>query len=87
MPSEYRHEGVPTKRAPISKQSRGIAPQGIRRPPPIANGGCLIKGNQGKNGWIYHVPGMPYYAQTHAEQIFCTEAEARAAGYRRANVR
>lgn len=49
--------------------------------------GCVIKGNQGSNGWIYHLPGMPYYNQTRAEQMFCSEAEARAAGYRRAKVR
>jgi hypothetical protein len=30
---------------------------------------------------------MPYYDQTRPEEIFCTEAEARAAGYRRAIVR
>ena len=28
--------------------------------------------------WIYHVPGMPYYDATRAEEVFCTEAEARA---------
>ncbi len=38
-------------------------------------------------GWIYHVPGMPYYAKTRAEQLFCSEADAGAAGYRRAKVR
>jgi hypothetical protein len=30
---------------------------------------------------------MPYYEQTRPEEIFCTEAEARNAGYRRAIVR
>lgn len=49
---------------------------------------CLIKGNQNRRGqFIYHLPGMPYYDQTRPEDIFCTEAEARAAGYRRAIVR
>lgn len=37
--------------------------------------------------WIYHLPGMPYYNATRAEAYFCTEAEAQAAGYRRAIVR
>lgn len=32
-------------------------------------------------------PGMPYYTQTKAEEVFCSEADARAAGYRRALVR
>jgi hypothetical protein len=50
-------------------------------------GKCVIKGNRGLHGWIYHVPGMPYYAETRAEEVFCSEAAARAAGYRRAIVR
>jgi hypothetical protein len=27
------------------------------------------------------VPGMPYYDRTRQEEIFCTKADARAAGY------
>ncbi len=50
--------------------------------------GCSIKGNRNRKGqWIYHMPGMPYYEVTRPEEIFCTEAEAQAAGYRRAIVR
>ncbi len=46
--------------------------------------GCLIKGNRSRRGeWIYHLPGRPYYEQTRPEELFCTESEARAAGYRR----
>lgn len=48
---------------------------------------CVIKGNRGSHGWIYHLPGMPYYNATHAEEWFCTEAQAQAAGYRRARAR
>ena len=49
---------------------------------------CVIKGNQNRRGqFIYHLPGMPYYDQTRPEHVFCTESEARAAGYRRAIVR
>ena len=45
---------------------------------------CAIKGNRNKRGeWIYHLPGRPYYNETQAEEMFCTEAEAQAAGYRR----
>lgn len=52
------------------------------------NGQCLIKGNHSRRGdWIYHLPGMPYYDATRAEDYFCTEEEALAAGYRRAIVR
>lgn len=69
---------------------------GTTRAPPKPNrqkvwsrdGLCLIKGNRNRRGqWIYHLPGMPYYDQTRAEDIFCTEAQAQTAGYRRAIVR
>ena len=50
---------------------------------------CLIKGNISRRGGrIYHVPGGQYYSRTRinqsqGERLFCTEAEARAAGWRR----
>lgn len=54
-------------------------------------GACNIKGNISRNSGrrIYHVPGDPDYAHTristsHGERWFCTESEARAAGWRRA---
>ena len=53
--------------------------------------GCNIKGNVSINSGerIYHVPGQKFYRPTriqrrHGEQWFCTENEARAAGWRRA---
>lgn len=50
--------------------------------------GCVIKGNRNRRGqWIYHLPDMPYYDQTRAEELFCSEADAISAGYRRAIVR
>lgn len=52
------------------------------------NGSCTIKGNRNRKGqWIYHLPGMPYYDATRAEEIFCSEVAAQRAGYRRAIVR
>ena len=50
---------------------------------------CRIKGNISSSGHIYHVPGGKHYAQTRintskGERWFCSEAEARAAGWRRA---
>ena len=51
---------------------------------------CNIKGNISRNGkLIYHVPGGRYYPQTRidtsrGERWFCSEREARAAGWRRA---
>ena len=52
--------------------------------------GCLIKGNIAKSGeYIFHVPGGRYYENTKintasGERWFCTEAEAIAAGWRKA---
>lgn len=58
------------------------------RSKPKPNAVCKIKGNRSRKGErIYHLPGRPYYAETVAEQIFCTEADARAAGYRRSRAR
>ena len=52
------------------------------------DGSCTIKGNRNRKGqWIYHLPGMPYYDATRAEELFCSEAAAQRAGYRRAIVR
>jgi hypothetical protein len=49
---------------------------------------CVIKGNVSARGErIYHLPGTRAYAVTRidearGERWFCTEAEARAAGFR-----
>ncbi len=57
----------------------------------IATRSCAIKGNIGRDGErIYHVPGGYYYGRTRinereGERWFCSEAQARAAGWRRAN--
>jgi endonuclease YncB( thermonuclease family) len=79
-------------------ESQRIAPWEWRhaaqtRPPaPSTQAGvdCLIKGNVNSRGErIYHVPGQRYYRDTqisvaNGERWFCTEDEARAAGWRRA---
>ena len=49
--------------------------------------GCTIKGNISNNGKIYHPQNMASYAKTRitlskGERWFCSEAEARAAGWR-----
>jgi endonuclease YncB( thermonuclease family) len=87
MPRDYRHEVETPTRAERPFRSGGppVVMRGLRsKPQPTAN--CRIKANRGRHGWIYHVPGQRYYNETVAEQIFCTEREARAAGYRRAKV-
>lgn len=55
-------------------------------------GTCNIKGNVSTRGErIYHVPGQKYYDETrisasHGERWFCSEEEARAAGWRKSRV-
>jgi endonuclease YncB( thermonuclease family) len=48
---------------------------------------CRIKGNISESGRIYHVPGSEWYDRTQintarGERWFCSEAEAKAAGWR-----
>ena len=87
LPSEIRHAGDDYRielgtsgqggstELPVVMSSRGKT---------RISGNCRIKGNHSrKRGLIYHLPGMPYYAETRAEAMFCTEAQARAASYRR----
>jgi len=82
-PEDYRAAKQPREPQQLA------APRAVRAPPADRTfSGCVIKGNRNRKGqWIYHLPGMPYYDVTRPEEIFCTEAEARAAGYRRAIVR
>ena len=69
---------------------RGVRLPDNRLPPPPNEGQCAIKGNISTSSGerIYHVPGGEYYDATvisaaKGERWFCTEAEARAAGWRR----
>lgn len=57
--------------------------------PSAAPKGCAIKGNISEAGRIYHRPGQRDYDRTQispgrGERWFCSEAEARAAGWRAA---
>ena len=67
--------------------SRSLSP---RRDAAGTRQGCVIKGNVSRSGErIYHVPGGAYYDATRiseakGERWFCSEADARAAGWRRA---
>ena len=53
---------------------------------------CNIKGNVNTQGErIYHTPGQRYYEKTvisdsHGERWFCSEKDARAAGWRKSKV-
>lgn len=60
-------------------------------PSSLLASGCSIKGNISINTGerIYHVPGQEHYWETkispqYGERWFCTEEEARAAGWRKA---
>lgn len=82
LPSDFRSSQQPKQ--PMA----GTRTAPPRRAAPARFSGCVIKGNRNRRGeWIYHLPGMPYYEATRPEEIFCTEADAQAAGYRRAIVR
>lgn len=87
-PAEWRvahpREVRPTKVAAAS------IPRGTPAKPRIFRNalGCTIKGNRSYRGvWIYHLPGTEFYEETRAEEFFCTEAKAQAAGYRPAQYR
>lgn len=54
--------------------------------------GCAIKGNVSGNGRVYHLPWSPWYGRVtvnaeRGERWFCSEAEARQAGWRPAVLR
>jgi len=88
---EFAETEARAKRAGLWQDAHPIAPWDWKRDQrnqPDENG-CLIKGNISANGRIYHVPGQHYYDRTtitpsKGERWFCTEAEAKAAGWRRA---
>jgi endonuclease YncB( thermonuclease family) len=79
-PEDYRRD----ERAQTPAQRRtGSAAQ-----PPIRRDGCYIKGNiNGEGERIYHTPDSSSYRETEidaarGERWFCTETEARGAGWR-----
>jgi len=64
--------------------------QGVTKSQNSPNDSCAIKGNINASGEkIYHLPGCGSYSKTqidesNGEKWFCNEAEARAAGWRKA---
>jgi endonuclease YncB( thermonuclease family) len=67
---------------------RGQQPRSTTASDSSAPGGCLIKGNINSQGErIYHTPASPWYAlatvnERRGQRWFCSETEARAAGWR-----
>lgn len=77
--------GLHASRVQNPAQYRATRAQG--RIPPDRT--CAIKGNISKSGKIFHMPGQRDYERTginlsKGEQWFCTAAQARAAGWRKA---
>jgi endonuclease YncB( thermonuclease family) len=88
LPQDYRFANAPQAVEPRAPQRIASSARKPSLAAPFGDGRCAIKGNRNRKGqWIYHVPGMPYYEATRAEEIFCSEGAAQAAGYRRAIVR
>jgi hypothetical protein len=71
----------------------GFSQAPLGGPMGAALSGCAIKGNISVSTGerIYHVPGQTYYDETiitpaKGERWFCSEGEARAAGWRRSRI-
>lgn len=83
-PWDWRHGVRAGEAGPVeSAPAPGSAPSAT-----VAAGECRIKGNINRNGErIYHLPGARDYERTvidavSGERMFCSEDEARAAGWR-----
>ncbi|RID85917.1 nuclease [Mesobacillus zeae] len=63
-----------------SKTSSVLETEKLSKNKKTAN--CNIKGNISSSGKIYHTPDSPWYQQTKAEVMFCSEEEAIKAGFR-----
>lgn len=90
-PSDWRAANPRTDQPPrVARQQQPRSTAPATRPRAVSERrytnalGCAIKGNHSRRGErIYHLPGQLYYDQTRPEDLFCTEREAVAAGYRR----
>lgn len=93
--TDYRNETVDQCISAMRSRQRG-RPTTVTKPmtalplvsAPAQENGCRIKGNISDRGRIYHLPGSDSYDRTkidtsRGERWFCSEAEARAAGWRR----
>lgn len=94
---KYARDYVPAEEAAHAAH-RGIWQGAAERPAQVrsearkgqeAPGRCAIKGNISARGKLYHLPGERSYGATRistakGERWFCSEAEAKAAGWRHA---
>ncbi|WP_066051129.1 thermonuclease family protein [Robertmurraya korlensis] len=85
LQKEAQQQGIGIWEVENYVQEDGFKPEVIESPQ-MESGtelpeSCLIKGNIGSKK-IYHTPDSPWYEQTKAEVMFCTEQEAIDAGFR-----
>lgn len=87
--TNYSNETVAQCVAAMHKKAVPVVAAATATPSSTASGksGCQIKGNISDSGRIYHLPGSDSYDRTKideskGERWFCTEEEARAAGWR-----
>ena len=90
---DYADEEIAARRAGRGfwsvQMPDAAAYRAARAAEPTTEATCAIKGNVSAGGRIYHMPGQDHYAATRisparGERWFCSEAEARAAGWRAA---
>jgi endonuclease YncB( thermonuclease family) len=87
QPEEWRRDDRDATPSRLDNRDVRAAQRGGTRTPSRPDG-CYIKGNiSGADERIYHVPGSSSYDgtvvdETKGERWFCTEAQARAAGWR-----
>jgi endonuclease YncB( thermonuclease family) len=90
----YSSAYIPDEAAAM-REGRGLwagevaLPETFRHPPEKVAGDCAIKGNISASGQIYHRPGQRDYDSVRiderkGERWFCSEDDARAAGWRAA---
>lgn len=77
----------------IAVGSVAMESDAVTLPLSLLGAGCDIKGNISIDSGerIYHVPGQKYYRDTkirsdYGERWFCSEAEARNAGWRKSDI-
>lgn len=87
-PDEYAPEVAQARAARVGAwANQSGEPASVRRPEDVpatpATDDCRIKGNINSRGErIYHTPDSPAWSRTQAEQMFCSEEQARIAGFR-----
>lgn len=87
--TDYSNEAVAQCIAAMGRKPVPVVAAATATPSSTASGksGCQIKGNISGSGKIYHLPGSDSYDRTKLDELkgerwFCTEEEARAAGWR-----